>query len=51
MIEKGFVPSEAQHVTEQEGGIMNIKVEHYQYRTISRIQIALDFKYIVKLGW
>lgn len=50
VIEKGFVPSEAQHVMEQEGEVMNIKIEHYQYRTISRLEIALVFKCIVKVG-
>jgi hypothetical protein len=50
VIEKAFVPSESQHVTEKEGAIMNTNIDNYQYRTVSSISIALDFRFIVKLG-
>ena len=44
-------PSEAQHVTEIECEITNINVDNYQYRTVFSISIALDFKFIVNVGW
>lgn len=43
-------PPEAQHVTEKECEVTNKNVDNYQYRTVSSISIALDFKFIVKLS-
>jgi hypothetical protein len=51
MTEKGFLPSEAKHVTEKEGEVMNTNIDNYQYRTHSSISIVIHFKFIVKLGW